>query len=264
MDDIGIIGNGFVGGAVRNGFSTVYNTFTYDTNTEKSTHTIEDIINNCKFVFLCLPTPTKENGEIDLSYICDAFESIKKYDTSNNIFIIKSTTIPGTCDLLSEQFNIIIVSNPEFLTERYANQEFLNARSIIIGSNSTNISEQIKNIYLPLNKNTNFILTDTKTAEMIKYTTNCFFASKIILMNEFYNICKAADIDFNTVKQGILSDSRIFPMHMDVPGHDGKYGYGGKCFPKDISALTSYAKKLNVQVEVLSSVIQANKRLRTQ
>ena len=104
----------------------------------------------------------------------------------------------------------------------------------------------------------NYFITTCKIAEMIKYVTNCFFASKITIMNEFYDICDHIGIDYNEVISGALSDERIYPMHTKVPGTDGKRGFGGRCFPKDIKALASFAASNNVDISVLESIIKKN------
>ncbi len=272
MKNIGIIGNGFVGSALDHGLSTVHRTYVYDANPERSKDTLDIIISKCSVIFLCLPTPSNSDGSIDLSYIRTFFDTIKHKETDSIIFAMKSTVVPGTCDILSKEYGVSIVSNPEFLTERVAKEDFMNPRAVVIGGDSNNchvVKEVYHDLYEPLRlcevggiKGVDYIITGTREAEFIKYCTNCFFASKVSLMNEFYNICSELSIDYNEVVRGILADGRIFPMHTDVPGPDGKRGFGGRCFPKDINAICSLARDNNIDVSILEEVIRKNSLIR--
>lgn len=270
--NIGIIGNGFVGSAMSCGLRDAHKIFVYDINPDRSSHTLQDTVNTCDVIFICVPTPSRSDGSIDLSVIENTIKSISHIRT-DKLISIKSTVIPGTCDAMADAYNVRIVSNPEFLTERIAQQDFMNPRAVIIGGATKDCSiveDVYREVYEPLQtsevggiNHVQYIITGAKEAEMIKYVTNCFFASKVALMNQFYSMCEVAGIDYNEVISGVMADGRIFPMHIDVPGHDGKRGFGGHCFPKDINALISFAKTIGADTQLLEAVWKYNKEIRS-
>jgi UDPglucose 6-dehydrogenase len=154
------------------------------------------------------------------------------------------------------------VFNPEFLTERKARLDFINTSRIILGSNkplANNIVEELYRIRFPYTK---IIKTDFGTAQLIKYMANCFFATKVSFMNEMYQICKAINGNWDTALNGFISDYRIGNSHIDVPGHDGDLGFGGKCFPKDINAMIKRAEELGVDPKVMKGAWEKNKEVR--
>ena len=262
--NIGIIGNGFVGNALYEGFKNYANVKVYDSNPLKSLNSLEDVLNN-EFVFLCVPTPPAEHGKIDLSYIEWCFEQAfsGKYTLPKNIkFIIKSTVIPGTCKRFSVKYKTNVLSNPEFLTERFALEDFNNPRSIIIGG-ETKSAIEVKNLYkLKFFQEEKYFLTDSTTSELIKYTTNCFFGVKLSFMNELKQIADSVEANWEDLLKGFVSDGRVFPQHLDVPGHDGKLGFGGKCLPKDLSALINVARSYNIVPSVMVAAQTKNNELR--
>jgi len=235
---VGIIGNGFVGESIAFAFSPTTDIKIYDIDPLKSLNTLEEIY-KCDFVFVCVPTPMNKNGTQDLSYIKKVFNRAKP----GPIYIIKSTVIPGTTrDLVSEYQYLDIIFSPEFLTERTAKLDMLTQARIILGGIDT-LTDKVKKLFEQRFKNRTFIQTDSKTAELIKYMNNSFFATKVSIMNEFKLICDAIGADWKTALYGFASDHRIGDSHLHVPGPDGKLGYGGTCFPKDVNALIKFAKK---------------------
>ena len=235
---VGIIGNGFVGESIAFAFSPTTDIKIYDIDPLKSLNTLEEIY-KCDFVFVCVPTPMNKNGTQDLSYIKKVFNRAKP----GPIYIIKSTVIPGTTrDLVSEYQYLDIIFSPEFLTERTAKLDMLTQARIILGGIDT-LTDKVKKLFEQRFKNRTFIQTDSKTAELIKYMNNSFFATKVSIMNEFKLICDAIGADWETALYGFASDHRIGDSHLHVPGPDGKLGYGGTCFPKDVNALIKFAKK---------------------
>ena len=235
---VGIIGNGFVGESIAFAFSPTTDIKIYDIDPLKSLNTLEEIY-KCDFVFVCVPTPMNKNGTQDLSYIKKVFNRAKP----GPIYIIKSTVIPGTTrDLVSEYQYLDIIFSPEFLTERTAKLDMLTQARIILGGIDT-LTDKVKKLFEQRFKNRTFIQTDSKTAELIKYMNNSFFATKVSIMNEFKIICDAIGADWETALYGFASDHRIGDSHLHVPGPDGKLGYGGTCFPKDVNALIKFAKK---------------------
>lgn len=264
---VGIIGGGFVGSAVAFGFSSGNNhdfeIKIYDVDPDKSTHTFEQVATQSDYIFVCVPTPPKENMSIDLSYIEDVVASLKNYiDPIKQVVIIKSTVIPGTCQKLSQKYGINIVSNPEFLTERRARWDFINATQVVIGSDNVADRNKVKNLYQKRFSSMRFVLTDTKTSEFIKYLLNCFFSTKLSFINEMRQISDTIGVDWQTAISGLVTDSRVADSHVSAPGPDGKYGYGGKCFPKDINAMIHFAKSLEINPMVMEASWEKNKEVR--
>ena len=254
---LGIIGHGYVGESQSFAFSPSFDVRVYDKDSLKSTHSLNEVLDS-DFVFVCVPTPMKKDGSQDLSFVENFFKTAKE----GPIYIIKSTVIPGTTNLLNEKFkNLKIVFSPEFLTERTAKLDILTQTRIILGGDK-NLTSEVKKIYDIRFKNKTIIETDSLTAEYIKYMNNTFFASKVSIMNEFYRLANHLGVDWEIALYGFVSDQRIGDSHLDVPGPDGKLGFGGTCFPKDINAFISFAKKNNVNMNVLEAAWKTNLEVR--
>ena len=265
MKSIGIIGNGFVGSAVAGGFSLHANVMIYDKDPHRSTHSLEQVLDQSEYVFVGVPTPmhSVENGEIDLTILDNVMEMISEQNTNpDNIIIIKSTVIPGTTRKYIEKYpNLNIVFNPEFLTERTARLDFINAARIVIGG-APELCDRVEALYRDRFIATPIIKTDTESAEFIKYMCNCFFAAKVSYMNEMHQMARAQGLDWQTIMVGFLSDGRIGNSHTDVPGHDGSYGFGGKCFPKDINAFIKYFEQRGIEPKILKASWAKNLEVR--
>ena len=254
---LGVIGHGYVGESQSFAFSPSFDVRVYDKDSLKSTHSLDEVLDS-DFVFVCVPTPMKKDGSQDLSFVENFFKTAKE----GPIYIIKSTVIPGTTNLLNEKFkNLKIVFSPEFLTERTAKLDILTQTRIILGGDKS-LTSKVKNIYDIRFKNKTVIETDSLTAEYIKYMNNTFFASKVSIMNEFYRLAKQLGVDWETALYGFVSDQRIGDSHLNVPGPDGKLGFGGTCFPKDINAFISFAKKNNINMNVLEAAWKTNLEVR--
>ena len=254
---VGVIGNGFVGEAISFAFSSVAEMCIYDTDPERCFNDIESV-HKCNFVFVCVPTPMYEDGSQDLSYVESAFENA----TDLPIYIIKSTVLPGTTLNLSKKYpNFKIIFSPEFLTERTAKLDMLTQSRIILGGDF-NLTEKAKALFNERFKNKNIIQTDSKTAELTKYMNNTFFATKVSIMNEFKLLCDKIGANWKDALSGFVSDGRIGDSHLNVPGHDGKLGYGGTCFPKDVNALLSFSKKHNIELNSIAGGWLTNIKLR--
>ena len=258
--EIGIIGNGFVGEALAFVFSPSCKVKIYDIVKSRSVNSLENTLNS-DFVFICLPTPMNEDGSQDLSYINDFFNN--NYIIDRPIYIIKSTVLPGVTRDLSKKFsNLKIVFSPEFLTQRTAKLDIITQSRIIIGSDNDKYSDELEKLFLIRFKNKNLIKTNTITAEFIKYMNNNFFATKVSLMNEFYRLSKKIGVDWETALHGFVSDHRIGDSHLDVPGPDGKLGFGGACFPKDINSFIHFAKDNDVNMNILEAAWKTNLEVR--
>ena len=254
---IGIIGHGYVGESQSFAFSPSFNVKVFDKDSSKSTHSLKEVLES-DIIFVCLPTPMKKDGSQDLSFISDFFNDTKK----GPIYIIKSTVIPGTTNMLVNKYkNLDIIFSPEFLTERTAKLDILTQTRIILGGNKK-LTNKVRKIYDIRFKNKTVIETDSLTAEFIKYMNNTFFASKVSIMNEFYRLANHLGVDWDKALYGFVSDQRIGDSHLDVPGPDGKLGFGGTCFPKDINAFISFAKKYNVNMNVLEAAWKTNLEVR--
>ena len=256
---VGVIGNGFVGEAISFAFSSVSDLYVYDTDPLKSLNNLESV-HSCDFVFICVPTPMFQDGSQDLSYVENSFEKA----TCEPVYILKSTVLPGTTEMLSKKYsNIKIIFSPEFLTERTAKLDMLTQSRIILGGKLW-LTKKTKILFNQRFKTKNIIETDSKTAELIKYMNNTFFATKVSIMNEFKLLCKKIGANWEEALEGFVSDGRIGDSHLNVPGHDGKLGYGGTCFPKDVNALLHFSKKYNIELNTIKGGWKTNLELRTE
>ena len=254
---VGIIGNGFVGEAISFAFSSVSDVYIYDTNPLKNIDDLESV-HNCDFVFVCVPTPMFKDGSQNLSCVNSVFEKA----SNTPLYIIKSTVIPGTTDQLSLKYpNLKIIFSPEFLTERTARLDILTQSRIILGGDLT-LTKKAKYLFDQRFKINNVIQTDSKTAEITKYMNNSFFATKVSIMNEFKLLCDKIGANWDDALRGFVSDGRIGDSHLNVPGHDGKLGYGGTCFPKDVNALLFFSKKYGIELNTIFGGWKTNLKVR--
>ena len=254
---VGVIGNGFVGEAISFAFSSIADMYVYDTDPLKCLDDLESV-HQCDYVFVCIPTPMYEDGSQDLSYVESAFEKA----SDKPIYILKSTVLPGTTEGLSKKHpNFKIIFSPEFLTERTAKLDMLTQSRIILGGDLS-LTEKAKALFEKRFKIKNIIQTDSKTAELTKYMNNTFFATKVSIMNEFKLLCDKIGANWEDALRGFVSDGRIGDSHLNVPGHDGKLGYGGTCFPKDVNALLSFSKKHNIELNSIAGGWATNLKVR--
>ena len=256
---VGVIGNGFVGEAISFAFSSVSDLYVFDIDPAKSLDN-QHSVHNCDFVFICVPTPMFMDGSQDLSYVESVFEKA----TNKPVYILKSTVLPGTTDWLSKKYlNIKIIFSPEFLTERNAKLDMLTQSRIILGGELF-LTEKAKILFNQRFKIKNIIQTDSKTAELTKYMNNTFFATKVSIMNEFKLICDKIGANWKDALKGFVSDGRIGDSHLNVPGHDGKLGYGGTCLPKDVNALLSFSEKHNIELNTIKGGWKTNLKVRVE
>tara|TARA_A100001515_G_scaffold137310_1_gene129796 strand:+ start:5504 stop:6343 length:840 start_codon:yes stop_codon:yes gene_type:complete len=260
-DNVGVVGQGFVGTAVREGLSNFYNIETYDKFKASTCDSLEELVDCCDFIFLCLPTPMRRTGECDLSIIKDTIfqiESMRKKKT----LIIKSTVPPGTTEVLDKECDHVnVVFNPEFLTEANFLDDFKNQNRIIIGGKRP-YSTKVSNLFKKAFPKTPIVKTHSTIAEMVKYFTNCFLATKVAFANEIKQYCDKLEIDYDKVVEYVLYDDRIGKTHLSVPGPDGKLGFGGSCFPKDINALIHEIENNKISAKVLRSAWNKNLEVR--
>lgn len=220
-------------------------------------------LNDCEIIFICVGTPQDKEGKADLSYVFSAAKSIRdNLDDNYKVVVIKSTVPAGTNRKFKEILknkNVDVVSNPEFLREGSALHDFFNPDRIVLGFENDD-KEGAKKKMLELyknfkNKDVPFIITTWETAELIKYANNAFLATKISFINEIGNLCKKLGVDVYDVAEGIGADKRINRSFLNAG-----LGFGGSCFPKDVSALISTGKEAGEEPKLLEEVINLNER----
>ncbi len=263
---IGVIGIGMVGNAVHKFFKfRKYHTIGYDKYKPKFSGTWDDVIGQ-DILFLCLPTQyNPEIGEYDKSAIQEVCKSLND-SNYRGIVVIKSTIEPGTCKELNKKYeNLSIFHNPEFLSARTAVEDFATQNHIVIGQ-SSNYNERdyvrLRALFKKEFPKAKFSISSTWESEAMKIFCNCFYAVKIGFFNELYALCKKNNQQFSVIRDMMLKNTWINPMHTNVPGPDEKVGYGGACFPKDTNALNQYIKRNNTIRGILDASCKENITLR--
>ena len=257
--NIGIIGQGYVGTAIKLGFEPHYNVLTYDKfDLGKSTHSkVSDIVEETKVIFVCVPTPMRKDGTCYTGIVEEVIREINE-TANDHIVVIKSTVPPGTTDKFNHEFsNVTVIFNPEFLTEENFLDDFKNQNRIILGG-SRKGTNKLRQIYSKVFPKATIVKTGDKHAEMVKYFTNTFLATKVSFANEMYSICEQIGIDYDKVVEYATYDERLGKSHWAVPGPDGDFGFGGHCFPKDLSAIINEFKTYGLS----EAVEQVNDQVR--
>lgn len=261
MNSVAIIGYGFVGKAIANGIKSSVNIYKIDPKLGTDINVIKN--NHIKIIFICLPTPMDDNGGQDISIILNV---IKKINEINDDFIIvlKSTVLPNFVkDIENSCKNFVY--NPEFLTEKNANEDFINSDLIIFGGEDS-ICKKLSKFYDIHTKciNKNYIYTDAISASLVKYSINSFLASKVLFFNGIRKIFDKMNSDetWESFISILKLDERLGETHMSVPGPDKKFGFGGACLPKDISALYNYSTEIDEEFKLLKKIIDLNKEIR--
>ena len=257
-DKVGIIGYGVVGKAAAMTLGKYYKIIKYDK--YQKLNKFSDLI-DCKFVFIMVPTPFDcLKNEVDDSAVLDSLNKLSEINFSNTV-IIKSTLPPGNCDKYIEKFNFNIVFNPEFLRESTTpNEDFQNQDTVVIGTTSKSLFSEVVSMFKEvLVPHARYYHTSLSEAEMIKCAQNTMLASRVAIANMIYDACQDNNIQYQKVKEIAFDGFKILGPHMvQVPGPDGKRGFGGKCLPKDIRAFSTIHDS-----DLLHSIIKYNDRLRT-
>lgn len=229
------------------------------------TTNLEEAIEKAKIIFLALPTPPGEDGSADLSYILGVADDLGKIIKDYKVIVDKSTVPVGTADKVRAavakhaKVEFDIVSNPEFLREGFAVDDFLKPDRVVIGASSDKARKTMEELYKPYVRQGNpIIFMDERSAELTKYAANAFLATKITFMNEIANMCELVGADVDAVRIGIGSDDRIGKRFL-FPG----IGYGGSCFPKDVQALAKSANEVKYDFKILESVMEINDKQKT-
>ena len=259
---IGIIGNGFVGKATKQLKCKDIEIISYDINPdlcEPKNLTLIDLL-VCDIIFISVPTPMKQSGECHLEIVKDVVNNLNKINYQN--FIVLRSTVPvGTSDQLGIYFM------PEFLTEKNFINDFINNKDWIFGLLNTPRDEEFKqkitNLFNLAQQNNKIMYNNlhfqtNKEAELVKMFKNCFLSTKVSFCNEIYEFCEKKGINYENVRKLAANDDRILHSHTYVPGHDGKRGFGGTCFPKDTNSLKYEMKKVGMKPYILESIIERN------
>ncbi|MFZ6051657.1 UDP-glucose dehydrogenase family protein [Halocola ammonii] len=229
------------------------------------TTVLEEAVKDAQIIFLALPTPPGEDGSADLSYVLGVAEELGSMIEDYKVIVDKSTVPVGTAELVDEavaknatvQFDV--VSNPEFLREGFAVDDFLKPDRVVIGTTSARARNIMEELYKPFTRQGNpIIFMDEKSAELTKYAANAFLATKITFMNEVANFCEKVGADVDKVRIGIGTDTRIGKRFL-FPG----IGYGGSCFPKDVQALHKSGHEFGYEFQILNSVLRVNDEQKT-
>ena len=226
------------------------------------TTNLKEAVDFAEIIFLALPTPPGEDGSADLSYVLNVADKLGQIMTEYKVIVDKSTVPVGTSDKVEAAIKkhatveFAVVSNPEFLREGFAIDDFLNPDRVVIGTSDPRAVKIMEELYKPFIRDGHpLIIMDEKSAELTKYAANAFLATKITFMNEIANFCELVGADVDKVRLGIGSDSRI--------GHKFLYpgiGFGGSCFPKDVSALLKSGKQVGYDFEIIQSVLDVNEK----
>lgn len=250
MKKIGVIGVGAVGSAVAKVFD---NPLLYDK--YKGIGSIEEV-NKADIIFLCVPTPYAPDIGFDLSAIENAFSIIE----GEKIVVIKSTVLPGTTDKMQKLYpHHKVLFNPELLRQRTAEADMKNPNEQIVGytENSKDYAQEVLDI---LPNAPNKFIVKAREAEMVKYFSNSFLASKVVFANQIFDLCEKLDIDYDKVKEIVKVMPRIGESHLDI-WMEGFRGYSGACFPKDVKALIQLGDKSGVDLSMLKLVDKTNQQL---
>ena len=263
--NVGIVGQGFVGTALREVFSCYNKVYTYDkAHKDLSTHKgISDLSYSCDVIFVCVPTPMKPDGSCDTSIVetvcLDACKTGRQ-----NIIVIKSTVPPGTTKKINEKcIDSQVVFNPEFLLERNATEDFRNTSRVILGGPRP-ATTRLRSFYANVFPKASIVKTDSTIAEYVKYLTNCFLSVKVSLANEISSMCKEDGVDYDKVIEYAIHDNRLGDSPWSVPGPDGNLGFGGSCFPKDLNALIQHAINAGVPPNTMIGAWNTNLTVRPQ
>jgi len=257
-EKIGIIGFGVVGKAIEKTMSKEYSISIYDKFLAEYSNF--SALFDCKYIFISVPTPfDTEKYQVDHSAVESSLVLLQKNHFKGTV-LVKSTLPPGTIDAYSRYINLKLCYNPEFLREsKSPDEDFANQSIVVLGTHSEQIFEDCTNIYKKvLSTNTEYFRTTFVEAEIIKYSQNTTLASRVAVANTIYDLCSDFDANYNFIRKIAFDSFEILGPHMvEVPGPDGKRGFGGKCLPKDIMGFSSVHNS-----ELIKEIIRYNSTLR--
>lgn len=262
---IGIVGVGVVGNALYealkiNGKYTDKDIYLYDKH--KEIGTMSELITLCNDIFVCVPTPMLKSGKCDTEIVHSVLSEAKRYceDLSNKLFIIKSTVPPKTCDYLIGLYGCNVSFQPEFLNQKTAVEDMVKCKKIAIGGNDE-AHRRVLAIFNYIDPVSDVVLCDNTTAELSKYCANIQLAGQIAVANQLFQIVKMYGKEWKPIMDIMLFDPMIGTT-IQVPGHDGKFGFGGACLPKDISALVYATEQSGHTPHLLREIKRFNTEIR--
>jgi UDPglucose 6-dehydrogenase len=270
--NVGIIGRGFVGGALASHLSKQdsVSLLSYDLSDDiEMNQGYEKVVTKSDIIYVCVPTPPDKTGKCFTGHVEIACRTINYYAervSKMPIVLLKSTMAPSTTKTLQEKFkHCVLICNPEFLTERTATEDVEKTSKHLLGIPDSSIINILSSYHKKVWANSECVYTDTTTAEMIKTTTNSFFATKVTFANMVYDLCNSLGINYNSMVEVMgEADPRVGEIHWQVPGHDGKRGFGGKCLPKELSSMISLAEQNSINCKPLEAVEHYNNLAREQ
>ena len=264
MIKIGIIGLGFVGTAVKASYENNENVYLTLIDPQKGFNSPYENLIDHDAVFVCVPSPQGEDGSCDTSILESVLDKLDKVGY-NKVIVSKVTTPPDYYTNLHKKYENLVHA-PEFLTAANATNDYINGEFLILGGTYmyNHQAERIIRIGQTKVKENNVRYCEIGEAALSKYIINCFLSTKVIFMNEMFQITKKFGYDYDAIIENIIMDKRIGTSHVSVPGPDGYFGFGGYCFPKDTSALLSFANDYGVDLSVLQAVVDKNKLIRNE
>tara|TARA_B100000989_G_scaffold163171_1_gene121893 strand:+ start:991 stop:1836 length:846 start_codon:yes stop_codon:yes gene_type:complete len=258
---VGIIGYGFVGRALHSSFKENVTTQIVDPKLNKKLDNLKSFKPN--IVFISVPTPMKKDSTQDISILRKVLKDLSKLKLSS-LIVLKSTILPSNLIKVKKIMPKLIL-NPEFLRERYASEDFISSEMILFGGKLNN-TKKLEDFYRKHTKCKceDYVHTDLISSSLVKYTINTFLATKVIFFNEIFNVFNKSGtkINWSSFIKILEKDSRMGKSHMMVPGPDNRLGFGGACFPKDITALINYSIELNEKLSLLEKTVQINNQIR--
>ena len=261
MTKVGIVGAGFVGSAIAEAMDRGFCGLTIVDPAKGYQNTYQDLV-ECDGVFVCVPSPQRDDGTCDTSILEDVLANLAKLNYQG-VIISKCTAPPNVYEQLNEQYSNL-VHVPEFLTAVNAKEDYANGTFAIIGGRVGVYQREAERlIRIGQHKlRDNITYCSIGEASLAKYAINSFMSTKVVFMNELYQLAQALDLNYDKIAAMVKMDHRIGTSHMQVPGPDGLLGFGGACFPKDTSAMLKFAEQHSVPLNVLDAAVKKNTLLR--
>ena len=261
MTKVGIVGMGFVGGAIADAMEQGYVDLIVVDPAKGYNKTYNDLL-DCDGVFVCVPSPQDEDGTCDTSILEDVLSNLAKLNYQG-VVISKCTAPPDVYEQLNEIYPNLIHA-PEFLTAANAKQDYVNGKFAMIGGRVGVYQREAERL-IRIGQNSlgdNVVYCTIGEASLAKYAINSFMSTKVVFMNELYQLAQAMNLSYDHVAAMVRMDHRIGSSHLRVPGPDGSFGFGGACFPKDTSAMLKFAEQYKVALNVLDAAVKKNTLLR--
>jgi nucleotide sugar dehydrogenase len=261
MTKVGIVGAGFVGSAIASAMEQGFCELTIVDPAKGYNKTYQDLL-DCDGVFVCVPSPQDDDGTCDTSILEDVLVNLSKINYQG-VIISKCTAPPDVYEQLNDLYPNLVHA-PEFLTAANAVQDYVNGRFAMIGGR-VGIYQREAERLIRIGQGLlgeNVVHCTIGEASLAKYTINCFMSTKVIFMNELYQLAQAMNLNYDKIAAMVKMDRRIGSSHLQVPGPDGAFGFGGACFPKDTSAMLKFAEQYDVALNVLDAAVKKNTLLR--